>query len=59
MPKYPAQFYRDAEWIMSFGKGTEWHTGAFRPNRERELIKAGVLVPTGTAGIFTVGELKE
>ena len=46
---------KDALWVLSFEPaGQPWVTGAFRPNRERELIEAGVLVPVpGRPGAFT------
>lgn len=57
--KMPKAFYADAKWILTFPTGSDWLTGAFRPNRERELVEAGVLVPVpGKPGMFTVGALK-
>lgn len=49
------QALRDAEGVLSFGAGTRWSavTG-FRPNRERELIEAGVLIPA-EGGEYVVG----
>lgn len=46
---------KDALWVLGFEPaGQAWTTGAFRPNRERELIEAGVLVPVpGQPGAFT------
>lgn len=72
--KMPTQFYRDAVWVASFGKGTLWGNGdlttstpfgpygqsGFRLNREKELIAAGVLVPIDDQpGTFRVGEMRE
>jgi hypothetical protein len=40
------QALRDANWVRSFGTGTEWLDGkesGFRPNRLRELKEAGIL----------------
>lgn len=49
------QALRDAEWVLGFGAGSRWSaTTGFRPNRERELIEAGVLIPA-EGDEYTVG----
>lgn len=49
------QAFRDAEWVLSFADGTKWTEDVFRPNRWRELIDAGVLVPTDEPGLYVAG----
>lgn len=49
------QALRDAAWVLTFPAGAEWHTGAFSANRERQLVKAGVLVRTAREGVYLVG----
>lgn len=49
---FSAGAVRDALWIAGFEVGSEWHTGAFTPARERELIAMGALIPTDVAGVF-------
>lgn len=49
----------DANWVRSFGAGTEWQDGeasGFRPNRLAELKAAGVLLPhPSKPGLLIVG----
>lgn len=45
MKQKTTQLERDAAWVESFQEGETWLAGAFRPNRERELVALGVLVP--------------
>ena len=50
---------RDAEYVLTFKPGTEWLAGdasGFRPNRERELIDAGVFVKSSKPGVWLVGK---
>lgn len=54
LSKLKGQALKDAEWVLGFAPGMEWVTGAFRPNREAELVRANVLVPTDQTGVFTV-----
>lgn len=51
------QALKDALYVLDFEPGSTWRTGGFRPNREAELVAAGVLVPTDQPGTFTVGRV--
>lgn len=59
LSKLKGQALLDAEWVLSFKPGEAWGDGkssGFRANREKELVEAGVLIPTGEPFRWTVGE---
>lgn len=55
MRKLSARAAADAAWVEECAPvGTPWVSGAFRPNREQELIDIGVFIRTGP-DTFVVG----
>ena len=49
---------RNAQWLMTFAPGTPWLVGSFaHPNREAELVRMGVLVPTDDPALYAVAHV--
>jgi hypothetical protein len=55
--KFTKGAFTDARWIMTFLPGEAWLAGSFRPRREAELIRLGVLVKTNDPAILRVAHV--